>query len=167
MRMFRIKRKQLKSGMIASAIVFGLFSCQPDGRVFVEHQELSPDLEWVKEDKPTFEVPIAEAGSVFNMSLTFRYATGYQFPIVKVLVIETSPSGVETTLEYELEVKDKDGNYIGEPALDIWDSTHLISASKRFEEAGTYTYEVTHNMPQNPLNYAMELGVVLDEIAEK
>lgn len=152
--------------MIACAIVFGLFSCQPEGRVFVEHQPLSPDLEWKKEDKPSFEVPIAEAGSVYDMSLTFRYATGYQYSIVKVLVFETSPSGKKKTMGFELTVKDEAGNYIGEPGLDIWDSTHLVSRNKSFEEVGTYTYEVVQNMPQDPLNYAMEIGVVLDEIAK-
>ncbi len=161
-----MKMNKLKSGMIAGAIVFGLFSCQPEGRVYVNHEKLSPDLEWKKEDKPSFEVPIAEAGSVYNMSLTFRYATGYQFPIVKVLVYETSPSGKESIMEYELQVKDADGNYVGEPGLDIWDSEHMISPKRKFDEAGTYTFNVVHNMPQDPLNYAMELGVVLDEVTE-
>ncbi len=54
----------------------GLVACQPENRVFVEHQELSPNLEWVKKDVPAFEVPIADNSAAYDMSLTFRYANG-------------------------------------------------------------------------------------------
>ncbi len=139
-----------------------LMACQPEGRVFVEHQELSPQVEWLKDDVKTFKVPIDTAGT-YDMSLSFRYANGYQYRMAMVKVTEISPSGEEAVDGYELKVRDESGGYIGEPGYDIWDSEHLVEPGKVFAETGTYTYHIEHNMPNDPLNYAMEIGLILDE----
>ena len=39
--------KKLLTGL---AIATVLIACQPENRVFVEHQDLSPELEWLKKD---------------------------------------------------------------------------------------------------------------------
>lgn len=145
--------------LVAPAV---LMACHPEGRIFVEHQELSPQVEWLKDDIKTFEVPIENADT-YDMSLAFRYANGYQYRMVLVKVIETSPSGEETIYDYELRVRDEKGDYIGEPGYDIWDSEHLVEPGKSFSETGTYTYQIEHNMPIDPLNFAMEIGLILDE----
>lgn len=141
-----------------------LTGCQPEGRIYAEHKKLSPDVEWLKEDKREFNVPVEDASTLYNLSLSFRYATGYQFQVVRVKVTETSPGGEESVNEYELKVRDENGEYIGDPGLDIWDSEHLVETDKKFEETGTYTYVIEHTMPVDPLNYAMEVGLILDKV---
>lgn len=141
-----------------------LISCQPEGRIYVEHKELSPDLEWLKEDKREFKVPVEDNTSLYDMRLSFRYATGYQYRVVQVKVTETSPAGEETVNEYELKVRDENGEYIGEPGLDIWDSEHLVETGKKYPETGTYTYVIEHTMPVDPLNFPMEIGLIVDKV---
>ncbi|MBL4592585.1 MAG: hypothetical protein JKX68_02075 [Flavobacteriales bacterium] len=153
----------MKKLLTVLAIAVSLLACQPEDRIFVEHQDLSPELEWLKKDKKTFKVPIEDNNQVYNMSLSFRYANGYQYPTVNVKVIETSPSGKETVKEYELKVRETNGDYIGEAGFDIWDSEHLVEANKKYEETGTYTYVIEQNTPVNPLNLAMEIGLILDK----
>lgn len=148
------------------AISTCILGCQPENRVFTEHQELSPQLEWLKKDVRTFEVPIADNSVAYNMSLSFRYATGYQYQTANVKVTETSPGGTETVNEYELKVREANGDYIGEPGLDIWDSEHLVASNLKYAETGTYTYVIEQNTPIDPLNFAMEIGVVLDKVVE-
>ncbi len=153
--------KKLLTGI---AIATSLLACQPEDRVFVEHQELSPEVEWLKKDVRTFKVPVANNSQAYNMSLSFRYTNGYQYQTANVKVTETSPSGVETVKEYDLKVRAANGDYIGEPGFDIWDSEHLVEASKNYEETGTYTYVIEQNTPVDPLNFAMEIGVILDKV---
>ena len=141
----------------------GLLSCQPEGRIFSENQELSPKLEWLKKDVIEFKVPVDDISSTYNLSFAFRYATGYQFKMAKIRVTETSPSGNEVMNEYELTVRDENGDYIGDVSLDIWDSEHQVESNKKYKEKGTYTYKIEHNMPSDPLNFAMELGLILDK----
>jgi|TARA_B110001469_G_C9515672_1_gene256825 gliding motility-associated lipoprotein GldH len=146
------------------ALTSCLIACQPENRVFIEHQDLSPELEWLKNDVRTFKVPVEDKSVTYNMSLSFRFATGYQYQTANVKVTETSPSGKELINEYDLKVRAANGDYIGEPGLDIWDSEHLVAANKKYEEAGIYTYVIEQNTPVDPLNFAMEIGVILDKI---
>ncbi len=147
--------------LIAGILITG---CRPEGRVYVEHKELSPNIEWQKEDVREFEVPIENTDQRYNLSLSFRYANGYQFEVAIVEVTEISPDGEETVKDYELKIREENGEYLGEAGYDIWDSEHLVEENKQYSELGTYTYRIAHKMPQDPLNFAMEIGVVLDEV---
>jgi gliding motility-associated lipoprotein GldH len=148
--------------IIALALIV-FIACQPEGRVYVEHKKLSPDVEWLKEDTKEFKVPIENNNQTYKMSLSFRYANGYQFQIAKVKVKEISPSGKEQTYNYTLKVREDNGDYIGDAGYDIWDSEHLVEPSKQYDETGKYIYVIEHDMPNDPLNFAMEIGVILDK----
>lgn len=144
-------------------MTIGLFACQPEGQIYVEHQELSPKLEWLKKDTREFKVPIEDNSISYNLSLSFRYVSGFQYQAVKVKVIETSPSGNEMVKEYDLKTRDDNGDYIGEAGYEIWDSNHLIELNKKYNESGFYTYVIGHIMSDDPLKNAMEIGVVLEK----
>lgn len=154
----------MKNILITFSIVATLISCEQEGRIYSEHQELSPELEWLKKDVRTFKVPVTDNNIAYNLSLSFRFASGYQYETANVKVTETSPSGKEEVYEYELKVREANGDYIGEPGLDIWDSEHLVAANKKYDETGTYTYIIEQNTPNDPLNFAMEIGVILDKV---
>lgn len=139
------------------------FSCQQEGRVYVQHQDLSPNVEWLRKDVREFKVPIENKDIDYNLSLSFRYATGYQYQIARLKVTEISPSGKETSKNHELKIRKDNGDYIGDPGYDIWDSEHMIEADKKYEETGTYTYLIEHIMPNDPLHFAMAVGVILDK----
>ena len=154
----------MKNTILLFAIISaGLISCQPENRVFIEHKELSIDLEWLKADSREFKVPVTDNSLTYDLSLSFRYATGFAYQVAKVKVTETSPSGKETIKEYDLKVREENGDYVGEPGYDIWDSEHTVEPNKKYEETGTYTYVIQHNMPEDPLNMVMEIGVILDK----
>jgi len=140
------------------------FSCQNENIIYSKNKELSPKLEWIKSDKIEFIVPITEANLTCKMNLNFRYATGYGYPNVLVKVIETSPSGVVTVFDYDLKLVDENGEYIGEPGLDIWDSHHTVESKKEFSETGDYKYVIEQTTPVDPLNHAMEIGIELEKI---
>lgn len=154
----------MKKLLTVIAVTISLVACQPEGRIYNEHQELSPEVEWLKKDVKTFNVPIVATNQVYNLSLSFRYANGYQYQTANMKVTEISPSGKETVKEYELKVREETGEYIGEAGYDIWDSEHLVEPNKKFEETGSYTYKIEHIMPNDPMNFAMEIGVILDKV---
>ena len=153
----------MKKILVALAITTSLIACQPEDRIYIEHQDLSPEVEWLKKDVRTFKVPVTEISQAYDMSLSFRYANGYQYQTANVKVTETSPSGKESVKEYDLKVREANGDYIGEPGYDIWDSEHVVEVNKKYEEAGSYTYVIEQNTPVDPLNFAMEIGVILDK----
>lgn len=150
---------------IALTLLIGLslMSCNSNNRIYSENKELSTQMEWLKKDVRTFDVSIENTEDVYDLSLSFRYTEGFPYDVMKVNVIETSPSGKETTKEYNLKVREENGEYIGEVALDIWDSEHLIEANKKYAEKGKYSYKIEHAMPKDPVQMVMEIGVILDK----
>ena len=150
---------------IAFTFILGitLLSCNSKNRIYSENKELSPQMEWLKKDSRTFNVPIENTDNTYDLSLSFRYVEGFPYEALKVNIIETSPSGKETSKEYDLKVREESGEYIGEVALDIWDSEHLIEANKKYSEKGKYTYKIEHVMPKDPVQMVMEIGVILDK----
>jgi gliding motility-associated lipoprotein GldH len=151
-----------KIGMV---MTLGLLfvGCTPEGRIFNENKELSPQLEWIKTDTRTFEVNVEDIDNTYEMTLAFRYITGFMFDKLKVDVTETGPSGLELVSSYDLKVIDAEGGYIGSPGLDIWDSEHQVEANKKYTEKGVYTYTIEHNMPVDPVNHCMEIGLIIDK----
>ncbi len=141
-------------------LFLGVSSCGNDV-YFEQNQELSPKLQWQKFDKKTFNVKVDDLVSKFQMKLNFRYIEGFTHKSFKVKVTEISPSKVKTVNSYELEIISPDGEYIGEPALDIWDSQHEIGAPVAFKEKGNYTYVLEYEGETNALAFAMEIGIVL------
>lgn len=162
-----IKIKNMKKLYSIYLLSLLLFSCQQEGRIYVKHLDLSPEVEWLSKDKREFKVPIEDNSIPYNMSLSFRYATGYQYQVAKVKVTETSPSGKVATKEYDLKIRDEKGDYIGDPGFDIWDSEHIVEADKIYPETGTYTYQIEHVMPNDPLYFAMSVGLILDKVNKR
>lgn len=156
----------MKKSIVILILSINLIACQSENRIFTEHQELSPNIEWLKKDVREFKVPIEDKTITYNLNLSFRFATGYQYETANVKVTETSPSGKEIVNEYKLKVREANGDYIGEPGFDIWDSEHLVESNKHYEETGVYTYIIEQNTPVDPLNFAMEIGIVLDKVPE-
>ncbi len=153
----------MKQLVVIMTVMISLIACEPGNRVFSEHQDLSPKLEWLKQDVKEFKVPIEDNSLSYNLSLSFRYIVGYSSQYAKVKVTETSPSGIENVMEYDLKVVEDNGEYIGEMGFEIWDSEHLVESNKQYEETGIYTYVIEHNMPEDPMTSAMEIGVLLDK----
>lgn len=150
---------------IAYTFLIGLIfmSCNSNTRIYSEHKELSPQMEWKKEDVRSFNLSIDNTENIYDLSLSFRYMEGFPSKSMNVKVTEVSPDGKETSKEYELKVRDENGEYIGEPALDIWDSEHLIEPDKKYTEKGKYTYIIEPVMPTDPVQNVMEIGVILDK----
>jgi gliding motility-associated lipoprotein GldH len=153
---------KLKNIFFILLILSGLTSCQPKDRVYVKHKDLSPNVEWLQNDIIAFEIPIKDKDQLYKMGIAFRYANGYRFQSIDLNIIETSPSAKVQRFDFSSQVRDDSGNYIGEPGYDIWDSEHILIESREFKETGVYTYTIQHTMPVDPLNFAMEIGMILD-----
>jgi gliding motility-associated lipoprotein GldH len=156
----------MKNLLITIILISTLIACESGNRVFNSHQDLSPKLEWLKADFKEFKVPIEDNTILYNMSLSFRYISGYPYQTANVKVTETSPNGEVTIEEYKLTVIDSKGDYIGEAGYGIFDSEHLIKANKKYTETGTYTYLIEQNSPVDPLTSVMEIGIALDKAGE-
>jgi gliding motility-associated lipoprotein GldH len=146
-----------------SLLILLISSCTPEHRIYDEHRALSPNVEWKKEDVRSFQVPIIDISKTYKVDITLRYASGYPVMSVPVMMSVSSPSGETSEYPLNLIVREENGDYIGDPGYDIWDSTHGALKSHSFSEKGTYTFTLSHTSPQDPLPLLMDIGIIIDE----
>jgi gliding motility-associated lipoprotein GldH len=156
----------MKKFSILAMLLFSFSACTPDGRVFSDNQVLSPEIEWHKADVKTFQVPLV-ADKKYNVAIAFRFANGFPFRSAMVNMEITSPSGETSSQACELVVRQENGDYIGEAGFDIWDSEHQVLTNHSVTETGNYTFKLSHAMAQDPLNFAMEIGLLVDEVLKQ
>jgi len=144
-------------------VFFTLVSCKPEGRIYEKHKDLSPNVEWLRSDVRSFAFQIDDTISSYEVGVALRYASGFVHQYGKVSMVLTSPSGKSTEHMFSLKVREDNGDYIGEPGFEIWDSHHPVLKNVFFEESGEYTATFQHAMERDPMNMVMEIGLTIDK----
>ena len=149
--------------LAVGAVLLSLLSCKPEGRIYEKHKDLSPNVEWLRSDVRTFEFVVEDTLSTYELGVGLRYASGFVPQYGKVSMVLTSPSGKSTEHMFSLKVREDNGDYIGEPGFEIWDSHHPVLKNVTFEESGEYQATFQHAMERDPMNMVMEIGLTIDK----
>jgi len=143
---------------ILFTVILTIFSCN---NFYSEHQSVS-NLKWYKEDIKSFEVNIEEDG-IYDFIFAIRYATGFPYRTMKIKITQKSNDSIETSQEKEFEVVDKNNNYIGEVAGELWD-LETICIQKLKVKQGNYIYTLEHEMKSNPVIMVVDVGLIIKKI---
>ena len=139
--------------------LFFLFSCS--NKVFEEHKELSANMTWPSNIAKHFDVLIEKEGD-YQMSLALRYVTGFPFKQIELSVAHSSETEKQTKKNYLITVANEEGDYLGDPGLDIWDLSQVVEKSIHLSK-GKHEFIISHNAPIEPLTHVMEVGLILDK----
>lgn len=142
--------------LIAASMLF--FSSCDESIVYEEHVSPPGNLEWNKADVIKLDVEIVDVSIKYDQIVAFRHATGYAFSTCDVVVDETTPSGETTSYDFSIITADRN-EYIGEVSGDIYDVEQIWRPAYSFPEAGTYHYEIRHNMTDDKIHMVMEVGM--------
>jgi gliding motility-associated lipoprotein GldH len=159
-----IKMKQLL--FLLAILLFA--GCKNKDVIFEEHKELSADYEWKKADTRTFSIDIKDNSKPLELAVAFRCATGYMYDKVFMRITEISPANTKHMYDVEIPVRNADGEFFGEKGFDIIDIEYVVDRVKYYQGHGTYTYTIEQTMQDvDPLNYAMEVGLILRQQPSK
>lgn len=147
---------------ITVLIFSGITSCSDKNIIFEEHQDLSADYTWKKDDVKTFVIDIQQNAHPMEFSVALRCATGYAYPNLPIRIKETGPDGTVVSRDMDITVRDANGEFLGEKGYDIVDIEQVIDAKKSFPSFGKYTYTIQQMAPEvDVLDYAMEIGLIV------
>lgn len=133
-------------------------ACSDTNVIYEKHLELSPDVEWLKADVRSFEFQL-EGGKRYDLNIDLRYAQGMPFRTVPLKAFITMDGNTSEEV-FLLQLRNEDGSYIGEPGFDIWDSSHHVGYLEP-TQSGMVRIVLSHDMPNDVLPFAMEIGVVV------
>lgn len=145
---------------ILLSTVFLLTSCD---RVYREYDKDSfPTYTWKSGQEVIFNPTIEDVSKSNELVLGLRHVFGLKMRTLAINVRQISPSGKETTNEYQLTLIDDRGEYISSCGGDLCDIEAAVASGIKFDEAGAYKFVVTHNMPIDRIPGIMEVGLIIN-----
>lgn len=140
-------------------IIMALCTWSCNKNTVYKNFEKTSNLEWLKGETKEFEIEIVDDTASYDVFITFRYAQGYQFENVIMNVAEKTPVS-EKLIPFNIQIRNKNGTYIGDGSGDIWDIESLLYEGVKLNK-GTYSYKIKHEMPVDKLHMVMSVGMVV------
>jgi gliding motility-associated lipoprotein GldH len=138
-----------------------LTSCD---RVYREYDKDSfPTYTWQNGQEVIFNPAIEDVTKSYELVLGLRHVYGLKIRTLAINVRQISPSGKESSKEYQLKLIDDRVEYIGSCGGDLCDIEVAVESGVKFDEAGKYKYIVTHNMPLDRIPGIMEVGLIINK----
>ena len=140
-----------------------LFGCKNENTIYSKYKDLSEGGVWNQEDQLFFKVQVKDISSLYELKFLFRHLRGFAYRDLNIKVTEISPSKRESVSEYSLNLVDENGDYLGSEAMSIIDCETVVESNKQYSEKGVYIYKIEHIMSVPSIDYALELGLIVNK----
>ena len=155
-----------KSSIILTVLLAILVMSCNKNRIYETHKGGFPDYRWEKNKIVEFNPEITDINPEHKVYLAFRYIYGFQLKEIVLKAKMTSPSGEITESNHTVTIISKSGEIMSDCAGDFCDVETLIYDNYTFPETGKYKFEITYDMPLKFMANVIEVGVIVDKIAE-
>ena len=156
----------IKNAAIAICFLFlisGITSCD-SSRVFEENKKLEKN-EWYQNAPLSFQVPITDTTTQYNVLINVRNAGFYRFSNLYLFINTRFPGGQMQRDTLECILAAPDGRWLGDGLGDIWDNRIMFKQNVKFPQAGEYKFELLQAMRINPLPGIMDAGIRIEKIS--
>jgi gliding motility-associated lipoprotein GldH len=160
-----IDRKRLIK-TINSLIVLILlfFVCACSRNSYYEHYQSISDTGWNKDSVARFQIDISNISEPFDILINVRHTNKYPYQNFWLFISETSPSGKTTQDTIECYLADNRGKWLGSGLSSIYTMPVLIQQSRRFSQAGKYSFAIRHGMRDDVLAGISDIGIEIDHV---
>ena len=153
-----MKRIPHKLTLIFFVILVILFSsCKKKESIDYYHR--FENQSWYRYNLLSFELPVSEPGKSWDIFFFIRHTKAYEFNTLELNKTMNTPSGEERIKEYHLDIKRKDGGFIG---ICTPDSCEVIVTLKNgiiIQNKGTLKIEIENLVPRLNLNGVLVAGI--------
>lgn len=101
---------------------------------------------WNRFDKKVFEIPVNQAGDVYDFTLTMGNTDQFPYDEMQVYAILTTPSGEERMREASIKVKGS--SMTGEPTGGTWLSKTSLWKAVKIEKKGKCILTIENLVPK-------------------
>ena len=150
---------------ILSFLVVLLASSCGGNAIYKEYVSL-PGYVWSKSNTVVLNATLDKAVPNANVFINVRYGTAYPFESLVVALKTTTPSKKSSTQSYTIPLRDANDKNLGSGMGDMWDVPFIVAKNTALE-AGTYTYELSHQMPDDDIPMLVDMGIQIDDASKK
>ncbi len=120
-------------------------------------------LNWTADNVVSNQIEITETEATYQISIGLRYLHDISQKGIKVALEISSPSQKTSTKEYEIMLKDENGDDIGEVMAELVDIIQIVENDFKFEEKGSYTFKIKQLTGDTELGGIVEVGLIVDK----
>ncbi len=148
-----------KSGLVAFffLIFILLVSCVENKEIVYEYKNIKNAL-WDKEDIVTFEVPVTDTLSRFDVFVDIRNDNSYPYKNIWLLISLKDTEGQIQKDTINVPLADDFGKWLGKKGLSLYEKEKLFKTIQ-FPRKGTYIYSVQHGMRREKLEGINDVGI--------
>lgn len=156
--------KRLHFFLIACLLFYLLCSCGSNSQKQIYNQNTKfDDIEWKKSDVLHYEFEIKDTSVQYDISFNIRHAGMYPFANLLFNVRLESPGGSTRIKDFEIFLRNSDGEFLGEGIGDYWDFEVNEMNGIYFSEPGIWKADIEHYMPMDIVPGIMEFGFSVDK----
>jgi gliding motility-associated lipoprotein GldH len=130
-----------------------------------EKQAVIPSQQWFYDDVPQFSFHIDDTTSLYNVYIVLRHTDLYQYNNIWLRVSLKTPKDSINVQNINVVLGTDSKGWEGTGMGDIFEVRKNISAAPfSFKTAGDYTFSVGQIMRENPLNYILNVGIMVEKV---
>jgi gliding motility-associated lipoprotein GldH len=144
--------------IISIIISFLLASC--GNKVVFRQYNKMENVSWNRFDIQHFDVPV-EKDDVLDFYLAIRHHTDFPFDKIWVNVTFYMPDGATRSRDYDFDLKDENGNWLGEGMGELWDIEFPLHKEMAFNKPGICKVRVENKNSKYETPGIVEVGLVV------
>jgi gliding motility-associated lipoprotein GldH len=142
-----------------SLLILCIFCGCSENNDFVVYRKFK-DQTWSRFDVLHFEIPVEPSQKLYDVSLFVNYTKEYEFDNLDFNMIMTTPSGEERIKEYNMDIRRKDGQFIGRCSKDSYEVSIALKKGLRLTK-GILDLEIENLIPRLQTKGLQGIGIRL------
>jgi len=144
--------------LYSSLLIFFLSSCSGNEELTTFYK--FKDQTWPRFNILHLEIPVKLQRKSYDVTLFIRHTKEYEFDAIDFNMLMTTPSGEERIKEYHMNIKKKDGGFIGPCAKDSCEVSINLKRQLMLTK-GILTIEIENLVPRLEVKGLLSIGIRL------
>ena len=118
---------------------------------------------WNRFSELNFEFPVNKSGNGFNIYLLIKFDKSFSYDKLLINTAFYTPSGEERFTKYDIKVKDKNGEFIGEKKDNKIEMKFPLRKDFRFSKDGICKLDVENRMTKIETPGIIGIGIIIEK----
>lgn len=159
-----MKQKKIYKAWLIVVAIF-VSSCVSNDTYF-QYQTVNPDG-WSKDSLYTFDVPISDTVSLYNVYVNVRNRGEYPYQNLWLFMNKKSPDNIDVSDSIECYLADQRGKWLGTGLGAIKEMPILYKQNVKFDKKGIYRYSIVQGMREDVLIGINDIGIKVEKASGK
>lgn len=151
----------LKGILIIYILIILISAC--DNKIHYDYSWKFKNKSWNRFSELNFEFPVNESGSRYNIYLLIKLDELFSGDELLINTAFYTPSGEERFTKYDIKVKDKNGEFIGEKQENQIELKFPLRKDFRFSKDGICRLEVGNRMTKIETHGIIGIGIIVEK----